>query len=252
MKKVIGIVAAAFLVGCTSVGPTERGVKLSFGRPVEVVAPGFYFVFPGVRSFTTYSIAIGKTQIDTTAASKDMQTLSATASVNWSVKPEAVMNLFTTIGNTDTVGSVIIEPALHEVFKAATAQYSAEDILTRREELKKVIDDQLKARMAQYAGVEVTGVNIVNFQFSKDFMESVENKQIAEQKAKQAEFDAQRAIKEADAEVNRARGRSTANAMMAKTITPEVLQQQALEKWNGVLPSVTTGAVPFIKVDGAK
>jgi regulator of protease activity HflC (stomatin/prohibitin superfamily) len=74
--------------------------------------------------------------------------------------------------------------------------------------------------------------------FSKRFGEAVEAKQVAEQEAKRAEFVAQKAVKEAEAKVNLARGEAEAQGLLRETLTSEVLQKQAIEKWDGKLPKI--------------
>lgn len=109
----------------------------------------------------------------------------------------------------------IVQPAVSEVLKAQMALLTAEEILTRRLELKKSIDDGLVARLGNY-GVKLHDLSIVNLTFSKDFTEAVERKQIAEQRAKQAEYETLQAEKMAQAEVARAKGKAEAQRLMKR------------------------------------
>lgn len=79
---------------------------------------------------------------------------------------------------------------------------------------------------------------------------AIEAKQIAEQQAKQAEYEALKASKEAQAEINRAKGQAEAQRLMRQTLTPELLQKQAIEKWDGQFPQVMSGngTLPFINI----
>jgi regulator of protease activity HflC (stomatin/prohibitin superfamily) len=132
--------------------------------------------------------------------------------------------------------------------KSATAKKTAEEILTKRAELKTEIDDSLRERLAKY-GVTVTDVSITNLTFSQEFTAAIERKQIAEQEAKQAEYGAQKAVQEARAEVNRAKGQAEAQALLKSTITAEILQQRAIEKWDGKFPQVMGAqALPFLNM----
>ncbi|NET72054.1 MAG: prohibitin family protein, partial [Sphaerospermopsis sp. SIO1G2] len=142
---------------------------------------------------------------------------------------------------------VIISSA---VFLAVAAFKTAEEIITKRTELKKEIDTNLKERLASY-GIIVDDVSLVNFSFSPEFSRAIEAKQIAEQEAKQASFIAQKATQEAQAEINRAKGQAEAQRLQRLTLTPELLQKQAIEKWDGRFPMVMggDGAVPLINID---
>lgn len=91
---------------------------------------------------------------------------------------------------------------------------------------------------------------MVNVSFSPEFAKAIEAKQIAEQEAKRAEFEALKAEKEAQAEVNRAKGQAEAQRLQRETLTPQLLQKQAIEKWDGRFPMVMggSGALPFINI----
>lgn len=118
-----------------------------------------------------------------------------------------------------------------------------------RSELKNEIDGELKTRLEKY-GIRIDDVSLVNIAFSPEFAKSIEAKQIAEQEAKKADYVAQKAIKEAEAEVNRAKGNAEAQRLQRETLTPALLQKQAIEKWDGQFPTVMTGegSLPMINI----
>lgn len=118
--------------------------------------------------------------------------------------------------------------------------------------MKEEIDRNLETRLAAY-GVIVDDVSLVDFAFSPEFSKAIEAKQIAEQEAKQAEFIAVKASKEAIGEVNRAKGQAEAQRLQRLTLTPELLQKQAIEKWDGRFPTVMggNGTLPLINIDPA-
>ena len=112
------------------------------------------------------------------------------------------------------------------------------------------IDSQLKDRLGSY-GIGVDDVSLVNISFSPEFAKAIKAKQIAEQEAKRAEFEALKAEKQAQADVNRAKGQAEAQRLQRQTLTAELLQKQAIEKWDGKFPLVLggEGALPFINID---
>jgi regulator of protease activity HflC (stomatin/prohibitin superfamily) len=128
--------------------------------------------------------------------------------------------------------------------------YTAEQIITKRGELKAGIDALLQSRLAQY-NIAVDDISLVNIHFSQRFSEAVEAKQIAEQEAKRAEFLAQKATQEAQAEINRAKGQAEAQRLLRENLTGQILQKQAIEKWDGHFPTVFGGnaALPFINIE---
>ena len=96
-------------------------------------------------------------------------------------------------------------------------------------------------------------VSIVNFKFSAQFTQAIENKQTAEQMALKASRDLDRIKIEAQQKIAAAQAEAESLRLQRQNITPDLVElrrieamQQAIQKWNGVLPQVTGGAMPFI------
>lgn len=250
MNKFFLIILVFLLSGCSIVGPGQRGIRVSFGKAdSDPLKEGLYFWFPVVAGMSKLSVQIQKSEVETNAASKDMQDVITHFALNWHINPEKVVEVYKTIGYENDVLKNIITPAISEVLKQATAKKTAEEILTKRHELKEAIDAGLKTQMERY-GVSIDDVNIINVTFSKDFAHAVEQKQVAEQRAKQAEYEALQAKQTAIAEVNRAEGQSKAQNLLKQTLTPELLQLKAIEKWDGNFPQfMGGGALPFINLN---
>ncbi|MEP0818466.1 MULTISPECIES: prohibitin family protein [unclassified Trichocoleus] len=231
----------------------ERGVVMHFGKVQnQVLDEGIHPVMPVLTSVKKMSVRVQKDDINARAASKDLQDVTTEVAINWHIDPAQVNTVYQRIGNKEQIVSGIITPAVSEVVKAATAKKNVEEILTKRTELKGEIDDQLKKRLASY-GLLVDDVSLVNFGFSPEFNKAIEAKQIAEQEAKQAEFTALRAKQDAEAAVNRAKGQAEAQRLQRLTLTSELLQQQAIEKWDGRFPTVMggNGTLPLVNIDPA-
>lgn len=240
MRNII-LLGLVLLTGCSVVGPGERGVRISLGKASNEALPsGAYLWVPFFYGMTKLDMQIQKDEVETSAASKDLQEITTKVAVNWSLSPDKIVETYRTIGDEDAVDNRIIDPAVSEVVKSTTAGKTAEEILTKRIELKNQIDTALRNRLAQY-GVIINDISITNLAFSPEFMKAVERKQIAEQKAKEAEYDALRATKEADSEVNRAKGQAEAQKLLRTSTSPELLKLKYLEKWDGKLPTIMTG-----------
>ncbi|MDJ0534081.1 MAG: prohibitin family protein [Xenococcaceae cyanobacterium MO_207.B15] len=240
-----------FLKPFVIVNAGERGVVMRFGKVQEVVFDeGLHPVVPLVTKVKTLSVRVQKNDINAEASSRDLQDIKMDIAVNWHIEPTQVNRIFQRVGDEEQIVFRIINPAVSEVVKAATAKKTAEEIITKRTELKQEIDNQLNERLASY-GVAVDGVSLVNISFSPEFAKAIEAKQIAEQEAKRAEFEALKAEKQALAEVNRAKGQAEAQRLQRQTLTVELLQKQAIEKWDGKFPLVLggEGALPFINID---
>jgi regulator of protease activity HflC (stomatin/prohibitin superfamily) len=231
----------------------ERGVVMRFGEVQErVLNEGIHVISPVVTTVKILSVRVQKHQFPTQAASRDLQDVFADVALNWHIEPTRANLIFQQIGDEIQVVQRIINPAVEEVLKAVMAKYTAEEIITKRGEVKAEVDETLTQRLASYQ-IAVDDISLVNVHFSERFSEAVEAKQIAEQEAKRAEFIAQKAAVEAEAEVNRARGQAEAQRLVRETITPELLQKLAIERWDGHFPTVLggEGSIPFINIDTA-
>lgn len=247
MKKFM--LLAVLLSGCTVVGPGQRGIRFFFGKASSTVEePGAYVWIPFFSGMEKVDVQVQKSEIRTSAASKDMQEITTDLAINWKLSPERVVLTYKNVGNEDAILQRILYPAVNEVLKAATAKYTAEDILKKRTELKSAVDAGLKERLNAY-GIDLFDVSITHLEFTKGFEEAIEQKQIAEQRAKQASYEAEKATQDARAAVETAKGQAASQQLIKASITHEILQQRAIEKWDGHFPQVMgSGALPFINL----
>lgn len=244
---VIALVVILF-TACSVVGPGESGIRVTLGSVSEdAKPPGVYAWFPFVMGMAKMDMQLQKSEIESSAATKDMQELSAHVAVNWRIDPMKTVQIYKTIGYESEVLNRVINPAVNEVMKAAGAKRNAEEVLTQRMALKQDIDDGLKDRLAKH-GVILDDVSIVNLTFSQEFSKAIEQKQIAEQQAKQAEYAAKQATQEAKADVERAKGQAESQKLIQSSLTASVLQQRAIEKWDGKFPQYMSGSLPFLNL----
>jgi len=247
---IVLVIAAIILKPFAIVGAGERGVMMRFGKVQNAILDeGIHPILPIITSVKTLSVRVQKTDIQADAASKDLQKVTTDLTVNWNVDPAKANRVYQQIGDESQIVTSILSPAISEVLKAATSKKTAEEIITKRTELKTEIDNSLKKRLEPY-GVIVRDVSLINFGFSPEFSKAIEAKQIAEQEAKQAEFTVKKATQDAQAEINRAKGQAEAQRLQRLTLTPELLQQQAIQKWNGQFPTVMGGggSLPLINI----
>ena len=151
------------------------------------------------------SVRVQKQEISAEASSKDLQDVFTDVALNWHIIPEEANAIFQQIGDENSVIERIIDPAIEEVLKAVMAKYTAEEIITKRGEVKAGVDEALTSRLVSYH-IAVDDISLVHVHFSERFDDAVEAKQIAEQQAKRAGFVALKALKEAETKVNLAKG----------------------------------------------
>jgi regulator of protease activity HflC (stomatin/prohibitin superfamily) len=230
----VAIVASFFVI----INPGERGVMMQFGKVQDrVLEEGLHFVVPLVNTVQKLSVRVQNHEISAEASSRDLQDVFTDVALNWHIIPEKANVVFQQIGDEQAIIDRIINPAVEEVLKAVMAQYTAEEIITKRGEVKAGVDTALSDHLqAYYVGVD--DIFLVHVHFSQRFSDAVEAKQIAEQEAKRAEFVALKAVREAEARVNLARGEAEAQRLVQQTLTPDLIEKQAIERWDGSLPLV--------------
>lgn len=234
----------------------ERGVKTTFGKPDDAVyEPGIHFKVPLAQSMHLMDVRIQKGEGEGDAASRDLQSVHTRIAINYHLDPRRVVDVFRSIGpSTDIAADRIIIPAAQEAVKAVTARFTAEELVTRRTEVRDAIGGLLKQKMERH-GLVLDEFAIVNFAFSRSFAEAIEAKVKAEQEKLKAERDLQRIEVEAKQKVASAKAEADALALQRQQVTRELLElrkveneREAIRKWDGKLPNVTGGTVPFIQV----
>ncbi len=244
----IAIVVVVLLLLVNSfktIGAGERGVVFSqFGGVQDtVLGEGLRFKFPFIQDIIPIDVKIQKSQTAVAASSKDLQMVSSTIAVNYHVAPAAANKVYQDVGL--SYKERIIDPAVQESMKAATAQFTAEELITKRGEVSVQIKEMLSERLLTHS-IIVDEFNIVDFSFSAVFNEAIEMKQTAEQSALKAERDLERVKIEAEQQITTARAEAEGQRLQRQTISPAILQLRAIEKWDGHLPQVTSGGTPFI------
>jgi regulator of protease activity HflC (stomatin/prohibitin superfamily) len=251
---IIGVLAALWLITPFAAVPAgHRGVMTTFGNPSNtVLSEGLHFRLPFAQHLNLVDVTIQKVEGDGNAASRDLQTVHTKIALNFHVKPEASVTVFRDLGNQP--GERIIVPSVQEAVKAVTARFTAEELIAKRTDVRDQIVSQLRERLARH-GIVVDEFSIVNFNFSKSFNDAIEAKTTAEQLKLKAERDLQRIEVEARQKVTQAKAEAEALAAQRQQVTAELIrlreienQRAAIEKWDGHLPHVSGGAVPFVNV----
>lgn len=233
----------------------ERGVVVRFREVNRVVGPGLHMKIPFVEDVVHMSVRVLKNTTKTEAASRDLQVVQTTMVLNYSLDAEKVGDIYRDIGLDRAVVEKIVDPVVKESFKAASARYTAEELITKREALKTEVRNYLKDQLAKF-GINIVELSITDFEFSQEFNKAIESKQTAEQLALKAKRDLDRIKVEAQQKIATAQAEAEALRIQRQVISENLIklreieaQMKAIEKWDGKLPSVTGGTVPFIDID---
>ncbi|KAA0087883.1 prohibitin family protein [Trinickia soli] len=242
-------IALVIISGCfVTVGPGQRGVLMTWGA-VEpgVLDPGLHLKIPVVQTVARMDVQVQNSQDAETAASLDLQDVTTTVATNWHILPADAEWVYQHIGNEAALVNKIIKPAISNSVKAVTAHYNAEDLITHRDQVRAQIEAQIMAELKPFRLV-VDSVNITDFHFSSQFAQAIEQKQVAQQRAQQAQYELQKAKVVADQRIVEANAQAQAQKLLQQTITPEIIQQQAVAKWDGHLPEVigSSGVLPML------
>lgn len=249
------IFAIIVLSNCfTIVDAGHTGVVVTLGKVNEgVLQEGFHLKAPFVQKIVKIDNRIVKLEVDTEAFSKDLQTVETTLAINYRVDTSKSYSIYKNIGA--QYEDVLVVPAVNEVLKAITAQYTAEESVTNRS----LISDGLIAGLndkLNSIGLFVTDVNIINFDFSEAFITAIEEKQVAQQQLLKAETEKQTAITNAEAEAEttriKAEAEAEANNKIRASLNDDIIRSKFYEKWNGELPQAMGSDSLITNIDGGK
>ena len=258
-----GIIAAlVILISFNSfviINPGQAGVISILGKARDgALLEGLHIRPPLVSNVDIYDLTVQKFEVPAESSTKDLQNLSARFAINFRLDPGRVVEIRRKQGTLANLVSKIIAPQTQESFKIAAARRTVEEAITKRSELKQDFDQALGERLEKY-GILVLDTSVVDLNFSPEFAKAVEDKQIAEQKARRAVYVAREAEQQAQADINRAKGRAEAQRLLAETLKAQggqlVLQKEAIEAWRqggSQMPKVlvtgdnSQGGVPFL------
>lgn len=247
------------------------GVIERFGQVREsTLQPGFHLTdyFEHVRPV---DIRTQRHNYQTEAFSSDIQQVGLTIAVNENVSPEAAYKLYTTVGMNYLEN--LLEPRLMENAKVVISKYTAESLIANREKLSSEVLVKMQSDMAQY-GIIVTAISIENIDFTDQYEAAIEAKQVATQEKQKAQTEQERMTMEAEqsakrkkieadaaAEVQKINADAEAYAITAKaeaeaeankklnaSLTEMLVEYNKILRWNGQLPTVTSGATPILNM----
>ena len=251
-KIIGGIIAAAAVIivalnSFTSVEAGHSGVVLTFGKVSEaVLSEGLHVKVPFIQQIIQIDNRVLKSEVDCSSASKDLQTVSSTIALNYRVRNEASARIYKEVG--PSYESVIINPAIQECVKAVTAKYTAEQLITERQQISDQMKELLNDKISSY-GLELEIFNIIAFEFTDEYNAAIEAKQTAQQNALKAEQDLQRIKVEAEQTVAQAQAEAEAYRLKSEQITPQMIAMEYIDKWDGKLPAVAGGDSSSMLID---
>lgn len=266
---VLVIAAESFVV----IPAGHTGVVVTMGSVSEnVLQEGFHTKAPFVQQIVQIDNRIVKLEVTTEAFSKDLQTVSTVIAVNYRILKSMSYSIYKEVGG--DFESVLVTPAVNEVLKAVVSEYTASDLVASRGAVSVKLDEALNTKLYD-RGIMIEDINIINWDFSEEYIQAIEDKQVAEQNlirtqteqeqaiviaqadAKKiviaAEADAESVKIAAEAEAERMRieadAVAEANETIAASLAEGVLDYRTIEKWDGALPKATIGSDASALID---
>lgn len=287
----IGVIALALLIlvgaVCLFVPPFvtvpagHTGIVVTFGKVADyTLEPGFHVKNP-LANVVLMDNRTQKARVETLAFSSDIQQVSLSCTVNFTIDSSKAQDLYKKVGV--NYYNTVMEPRIQECTKSVFARYSAENLMEVRNTISTQIKDLLAPEMKAY-GINVDSVSVEDVDFSDAFTEAVEDKQVAEQNklrteteqatqvsianaeaqrrviAANAEAEERAILAQADADVAKIQAdaakyagekEAEMNSKIASSLTPELLEYFKLQNWNGALPTFwgSTGSDLLIDVE---
>ncbi len=267
------LVVGLFFGSWYTVNQGERGVITRFGAVVGVAEPGLGFKTPFITTVTHLSVQTQKLLLDGEEAySQDQQPAHLVLSVNYSIVPGEVADVYAQFSNIENLEARLIMPRVRQQLKNIFGHYTAATAISNRDRLNSEVRTAIQE--AVRGPVEIEGVQIEDLKFSPAYEEAIEARMTAEvevQKSRQkvenekqlaqititqaqAKADSQLALAKAEAEAARIRGEAEASAIKAKgdalKENPDLVKFTLADRWNGVLPTtmVPGGGVPLLDI----
>jgi regulator of protease activity HflC (stomatin/prohibitin superfamily) len=241
----------------------------------EFLPEGFHFKAPFVDVVQKFDVRLSKVESDAGASSKDLQMIRTKIAVQYSMNAALMPMTLQRIGTRLVVEKTLVDPAIMESVKAITALYTAEQLITKRDEVKNRIQAQIDSFLNEtlrekelIGSLTIANIAITDFDFSAEFNRAIEEKVRAEQEALKAKNEKLKRVTQAEAaaaektlaadamayEIEvQSKARADAIEREAKALkdNPQLIQLRIAEKWNGVLPRFTgSEAIPLLSIEG--
>lgn len=248
------IVAVLLFSSFTIVPAGNTGVILTLGKVSNTsFSEGFHLKVPFIQTIENMSNKIQVYETAATAVSKDLQSVSSSVAVNYRLVSDQSDDMYKNVGT--EYQTVLIAPVVQECMKSATAKYTAEQLITERQAVGDEVKASLDEKLNLY-GIYIEKFNIVNFDFSEEFNNAIEAKQVAEQNLLKTETEQKQAITVAEAQAKQkviaaeananailaeAEAQAEANRLLEASLSDKVIAYEQIDKWDGIMPKVVSG-----------
>lgn len=251
---IVAIGVVVLLNSFTTVPTGHVGIKTRFGKVQDsVIQEGLNVKTPFIEKIVKIDCKTKKIEGSSESSTKDMQTVTSTVAVNYNVKKDSANILYREVGK--EYEDIIIKPAILESIKSTMAQYTAEELITKRAEVSNKIQETLNEKI-ENRGFDITEFNLTNIDFSEEYDKAIEAKAVKQQEVATAKAELEKQKIQNEKEISIAQKDAEVMRLQNQEITDKTLRLKELEvqekianKWNGQLPSTTLGDnIPMVNV----
>ncbi len=243
---VILVIALIIFFASTTIVPTGHiGVVTLYSKVQDTyLDAGFHLIKPFVEDVHDVDIRTQKYSNTVEGSARDLQIVNITLSINYQIRAEKASTLYANVGA--NYEDTILNPALQSGLKSAMAQFTAEEMVTKRSEVATAIADELNARLEEY--FLISAVNIENIGFTDEYNKAIEAKTTNQQKAEAEKAQLEIIKVQNEQKINTAEAEAKVRELQSQSVTEKSLEQLKLEiqremilRWNGVLPQYVLG-----------
>ena len=251
-KIILVVIAVALVIGLiilfasTTIVPTGHIGVVTLYQNVQdkYLDAGFHWIKPFVEDVHDVDIRTQKYANTVEGSAKDLQIVNITMSINYQIKPEKVTELYAKVGK--NYSDIILNPALQSSLKASMAQFTAEEMITKRAEVANTITKELNERLDEY--FTISAVNLENIAFTDEYNKAIEAKTTNQQKAEAEKAQLEIIKVQNEQKINTAEAEAKIRQLQSESVTEKSLEQLRLEiqreliqRWDGHYPSTMLG-----------
>lgn len=248
--SIIGVIVLFLIITlCSSFKTVPTGyvgVKTQFGKVQgDMLNEGINFKVPYIEKIVLIDCRTKKVEVNNGAASKDLQDVNLKIVVNYSVNKDYANKLYQSVGV--DYEAVVVSPAILESIKSVAAKYTAEELITKRQEVSGLMFETLSVRLKD-RGFTIVDLSITDLNFSDAYNQAIEQKQVAQQNAQKAQYELEQAKVENERKIENAKAEAEVMKLQNQEITDKTLKLKELEikdalikKWDGKYPTTMLG-----------
>lgn len=236
----------------TTVDTGHRGIQTTFGKVnSEVLSEGLYFFNPLTSAIHEVDVRTQTWSTDTTCYTKDIQTAKLNFTLNYNLEPNAAAEIYKTVGT--NWSATLLPQVVQGTLKDIIGKWDAVDLIANRGKANTAIQDAITTALAD-KHIIVTKFEITNIDYNDEFEKAVEAKVNAVQHAAEAQNKTVQVKEEANQRVIAAKADAEAMQIKSNALSQNqnLVAYEAVQKWNGVLPTMITGTTPLQLLNGSK